>query len=204
MKVSILTYHWEDNYGATMQAYATYRAVKESGHTPEFIDLRLPYAPSLKSRLVFGLKRYRFNNFRKKHFKNLTDKTYRSVEELRRNPPASDCYLVGSDQTWNPQIGKKLLPAFFLTFGDDSVRRVTYATSNRSERLGEISIYLRFGNKEISGTVLSNSSAGGFRHQDCERDIRRGGQAGGGPRATVPILSGTHREDSAFGRSHHL
>ena len=43
MKVSILTYHWEDNYGATMQAYATYRAVKESGHTPEFIDLRLPY-----------------------------------------------------------------------------------------------------------------------------------------------------------------
>ena len=129
MKVSILTYHWEDNYGATMQAYATYRAVKESGHTPEFIDLRLPYAPSLKSRLVFGLKRYRFNNFRKKHFKNLTDKTYRSVEELRRNPPASDCYLVGSDQTWNPQIGKKLLPAFFLTFGDDSVRRVTYATS---------------------------------------------------------------------------
>ena len=129
MKVSILTYHWEDNYGATMQAYATYRAVKESGHTPEFIDLRLPYAPSLKSRLVFGLKRYRFNSFRKKHFRNLTDKTYRSVEELRRNPPASDCYLVGSDQTWNPQIGKKLLPAFFLTFGDDSVRRVTYATS---------------------------------------------------------------------------
>ena len=36
---------------------------------------------------------------------------------------------MGSDQTWNPQIGKKLLPAFFLTFGDDSVRRVTYATS---------------------------------------------------------------------------
>lgn len=129
MKVSILTYHWEDNYGATLQAYATYRAVKELGHTPEFIDLRLPYTPSLKSRLVFGLKRFRFNSFRKKHFKNLTDITYWSVDELRRNPPVSDCYLVGSDQTWNPQIGKKLLPAFFLTFGDDKVRRVTYATS---------------------------------------------------------------------------
>lgn len=129
MKVSILTYHWDDNYGATLQAYATYRAVKEVGHTPEFIDLRLPYAPSLRSRLVFGLKRFRFNSFRKKHFKNLTDITYWGIDELRRNPPVSDCYLVGSDQTWNPQIGKKLLPAFFLTFGDDKVRRVTYATS---------------------------------------------------------------------------
>lgn len=129
MKVSILTYHWEDNYGATMQAYATYKAVKALGHTPEFIDLRLPYNPPLKSRIVFGLKRHRFNSFRKKHFKNLTEKTYWSVDELRKNPPHSDCYLVGSDQTWNPQIAKSLLPAFFLTFGDDKTRRVTYATS---------------------------------------------------------------------------
>lgn len=128
MKVSILTYHWEDNYGATMQAYATYRAVRELGHTPEFIDLRLPYSPSFKSRIVFGLKRLRFNSFRKKFFKNRT-RIYRSVEELRSDPPESDCYLVGSDQTWNPQIGKKLLPAFFLTFGGDGVRRVSYATS---------------------------------------------------------------------------
>lgn len=129
MKVSILTYHWEDNYGATMQAYATYRAVGELGHTPEFIDLRLPYSPSLKSRIVFGLKRLRFNLFRWKHFRNLSPRIYWSTEDLRNNPPKSDCYLVGSDQTWNPQIGKALLPAFFLTFGDDNVRRISYATS---------------------------------------------------------------------------
>lgn len=129
MKVSILTYHWEDNYGATMQAYATYRAVMELGHIPEFIDLRLPYNPPFKSRIVFALKRFRFNSFRKKFFKNLSKRTYWSVEELRNNPPESDCYLVGSDQTWNPQIGKDLLPAFFLTFGNESVRRISYATS---------------------------------------------------------------------------
>lgn len=129
MKVSILTYHWEDNYGATMQAYATYRAVKELGHNPEFIDLRLPYNPTLKSRIVFALKRYRFNKFRRKHFKNLTPIVYWSVDDLRNNPPKSDCYLVGSDQTWNPQIGQNLLPAFFLTFGDGSIRRASYATS---------------------------------------------------------------------------
>ena len=129
MKVSILTYHWEDNYGAALQAYATYRVIKEMGHSPEFIDLRLPYNPPLKSRIVFGLKRYRFNSFRKKHFKNLTKSTYRSVEELRQNPPISDYYLVGSDQTWNPQIAKSLLPAYFLNFGNDSIKRISYATS---------------------------------------------------------------------------
>lgn len=129
MKVSILTYHWEDNYGATMQAYATYRAVETLGHQAEFIDLRLPYAPSISQRIVFGLKRRRFNAFRKRFFKNLSLITYRNVDELRNNPPESDCYLVGSDQTWNPNIAKDLLPAFFLTFGDDKTRRVTYATS---------------------------------------------------------------------------
>lgn len=112
-----------------MQAYATYRAIESLGHTPEFIDLRLPYNPPLKSRIVFALKRYRFNGFRKKYFKNLTHRTYWSVDDLKNDPPKSDCYLVGSDQTWNPKIGKELLPAFFLTFGDETIRRISYATS---------------------------------------------------------------------------
>lgn len=129
MKVSILTYHWEDNYGAVMQAYATVRAIKELGHEPELIDFRLPYSPSPAQRCVFALKRRRFNRFRKRHYGRLTPKTYRSLDELRREAPSSDCYLVGSDQTWNPNIAGEKLPAFFLDFGPDSVRRVTYATS---------------------------------------------------------------------------
>lgn len=129
MKVSILTYHWEDNYGATLQAYATYKAIEALGHTPEFIDLRLPYNPSLIRRILFSLKRKRFNAFRKKYFKNMTPATYWNVDQLKNVPPESDCYLVGSDQTWNPQIAKALLPAFFLDFGDDKIKRITYATS---------------------------------------------------------------------------
>ena len=129
MNVGILTYHWEDNYGATLQAYATYKAVASLGHNPVFIDLRLPYSPGLIGRIVFGLKHKRFDDFRKRFFRHLTPVTYRDVDSLRRNPPALDVYLTGSDQTWNPLIAKDLLPAFFLTFGDTDVRRVTYATS---------------------------------------------------------------------------
>lgn len=130
MKVSILTYHREDNYGAVMQAYATCKAIELLGHQPEFIDLRLPEVKkSVLSKLVFWKKHYRFNRFRKKFFKSETPVTYHSLPELQANPPQSDCYLVGSDQTWNPLIAKKLLRAFFLDFGDKRTRRISYATS---------------------------------------------------------------------------
>ena len=142
MKVSILTYHWEDNYGATLQAYATYRIINELGHNAEFIDLRLPYNPSIKQRLIFGLKHFRFNCFRNKYFTKRTHKTYFTVDELKKNPPESDCYIVGRDQTWNPLIAKSLLPAFFLTFGSKDIKRISYATSiglNEWEKSGYIS-----------------------------------------------------------------
>lgn len=129
MKVSILTYHCEDNYGAVLQAYATQKAVEGLGHESEFIDLRLETPISWKQRLIFALKRARFRDFRKRHYHNLTPRTYRSIEELRNTPPLSDCYLTGSDQTWNPEIAGTLLPAFFLDFGSDHTRRITYATS---------------------------------------------------------------------------
>lgn len=128
MKVSILTYHDEDNYGATLQAYATYKTIEELGYEVEFIDLKLSNANGVLFKLLLALKRVRFNRFRKKHFKNLT-RTYLSVEELQADPPKSDCYLVGSDQTWNTNISKSLASAFFLDFGPDNVLRVSYASS---------------------------------------------------------------------------
>lgn len=128
MKVSIITYHDEDNYGATLQAYATYRAVKELGYEPEIINLHMKHKISLPSKLVFGLKRCRFNSFRKRYMPNKT-RIYTSVDQLRENPPVSDVYLVGSDQTWNPTISKDYALAYFLDFGKDNQKRISYASS---------------------------------------------------------------------------
>ena len=128
MKVSIITYHDEDNYGATLQAYATYRAVKELGHTPEIINLHMRHKGSLPSKILFALKRYRFNSFRDKYIPNKT-RVYTSVEDLRKDPPCSDVYLVGSDQTWNPTISKECALAYFLDFGKEAQKRVSYASS---------------------------------------------------------------------------
>ena len=128
MKVSIITYHDEDNYGATLQAYATYKAVASLGYEPEIINLHMAHRQSLRTLLLFSLKRFRFNSFRRKVFKNCTP-LYHSVDELRANPPASDVYLVGSDQTWNPTISKADAMAYFLDFGKPETKRVSYASS---------------------------------------------------------------------------
>ena len=128
MKVSIITYHDEDNYGATLQAYATYRAVKELGYTPEIINLHMAHREGFLSKFIFSLKRYRFNRFRAKFLPNKT-RVYTSLEDLQMDPPKSDVYLVGSDQTWNPVISKEYALAYFLDFGNDDVKRVSYASS---------------------------------------------------------------------------
>lgn len=128
MKVSIITYHDEDNYGATLQAYATYRAVKELGYTPEIINLHMAHRESIITKIIFRLKRFRFNRFRSKYMPNMT-KLYTSLVELQKNPPQSDVYLVGSDQTWNPVISKEYALAYFLDFGDDGIKRISYASS---------------------------------------------------------------------------
>ena len=128
MKVSIITYHDEDNYGATLQAYATYKSVESLGYKPEIINLHLPYRFSLATKIVFSLKRWRFNSFRRR-FMPCKTKVFHSVEELRQNPPTSDIYLVGSDQTWNPTISRANALAYFLDFGRADTKRISYASS---------------------------------------------------------------------------
>lgn len=128
MKVSLITYHDEDNYGAILQAYATYKALISIGVEAEVIDFRMPHKQNLLSKIIFSLRRYRHQSFRSKFLDRRT-RIYNSLEELRSDPPKSDCYLVGSDQTWNPEISQEHAMTYFLDFGEDNVKRISYAAS---------------------------------------------------------------------------
>ena len=70
----------------------------------------------------------RFNRFRSKFMPNKT-RIYKSLQELQKMPPKSNVYLVGSDQTWNPVISKEYALAYFLDFGNDDIKRISYASS---------------------------------------------------------------------------
>lgn len=70
----------------------------------------------------------RFERFLRQHLP-MTER-YSSLDALRRCPPPSDAYMVGSDQVWNAALlDGRLDPAYFLQFGDPGVRRIAYAPS---------------------------------------------------------------------------
>lgn len=131
MKISVITYHYSNNKGAFMQAYALCRYLREQGHDLSLIDVRQ------KENASFGfigkiIKSIIVGNRLKQDIRELyppLTRRYSSVEDLQKDPPVADCYIVGSDQVWNPNISKDLMLAYFLDFGGKDVRRVSYASS---------------------------------------------------------------------------
>lgn len=129
MKIGLLTYFAADNSGATLQAYATIKALESLGHEVTFIDYDIPHPEqSLLGKVLLYGKHLKFQNFRRKFFKNKTQK-YLSLKDLQNHPPKFDCYMVGSDQTWNPCISLDKAKGFFLDFGPEDALRVSYAAS---------------------------------------------------------------------------
>lgn len=134
MRIALLTIWHEKNYGAELQAYATIKVLQNLGHEVEMIDIRLSDMgkPSLGGWVALMIESIspcnrKFNNFWKKYIP--TTKRYKSIEELKKDPPKADVYMVGSDQVWNPEITKSFSNLYFLDFGDDTVKRVSYASS---------------------------------------------------------------------------
>jgi len=136
-KISLVTYHCSPNVGAVMQTYALCRFLEEHGYQVEIVDIR-NYEPNLKTisegsplpiRLVKSvIYPRRIKRIFDQFYPALT-KHYMSMDELRKNPPQSDYYIVGSDQVWNHVIARDKALAYFLDFGNDSVKRLSYASS---------------------------------------------------------------------------
>lgn len=141
MKIALLTIWHEGNYGAELQTYATIKILKQLGHDVSLIDIRLSdmQRMSWKGRIgcllsSLGPSSRKFNDFWSDKFP-LT-RRYRSADELKQNPPDADVYVVGSDQVWNPEITQSFSEIFFLNFGPDSIRRVSFASSFGKENWG--------------------------------------------------------------------
>ena len=176
MKICTMTCHHVYNYGATLQAFALQHYLESLGHEVEIIDYRLPshrryewsyISPvsrlynltqkipflkwpvslySNKSYLKTWRRKKSFDKFDAKYL-HITAQTYRSIEELRDNPPKADMYIAGSDQIWNTDMLNGHSPAYYLDFGDKDTGRISYAASfGISEIANE---YKAFVKKEI-------------------------------------------------------
>ncbi len=135
MKIGVITYHKELSQGATFQAYATYRALRELGCEVVVIDLaHNPKSPRPKWQttlisLYMSLSNKRQEAFRKKYYPPFSQH-YLNWIELKNNPPQVDAICVGSDQTWNKRIAtSEDFMAYFLDFGRKEMPRFSYASS---------------------------------------------------------------------------
>ena len=157
LKIGVMTF-WEsqENYGQLLQAYAFQSHLRKKGldpfiikynksqsvkkHKPGFfgklrtvdwkkaLDLKavqrklstaMNHPPVLPDR---GFEKF------KRRFLNFTPNLYTSITELISAPPKADIYITGSDQVWNYKFIGDFEP-YFLQFGNQSTRRISYAAS---------------------------------------------------------------------------
>lgn len=150
MKIGILTWLHNGNYGSVLQAYALQKALRNQGYQTENID----YAPSTvkkvenliknKNSLKLFLEKWdaycakkvagsprelsekqkKFEDFRENYI-NIT-RRYSSPKEVATIDGEYDAYICGSDQIWSPVL---LNPVFYFDFLSDTERKIAYACS---------------------------------------------------------------------------
>jgi polysaccharide pyruvyl transferase WcaK-like protein len=185
MKIGIMTYWGQENYGQNLQLYAMSKWLTGMGHDAflirylqllpcfdnihqismrKFMKLILPgiaipiwrflrqmaYRKQILTILFGENKKQKIHvlypktvvtsnamdvmGFINKNIKCSTE-YYGTWAELAANPPQADVYLAGSDQVWNfwehpfAIVQNDWLPAFFLDFGGNKTKRISYAAS---------------------------------------------------------------------------
>lgn len=150
-KIEIVTFNKAHNYGATLQAYALERKISDLKYEVDFLNYYdefiengykifkiskkhglLGVVKSFLSSVVFykiNKKRfYTFNDFINNNLK-INTKYYKSICELKNNTPEVDVLITGSDQVWNSKITGGLSDVYTLNFGNDGIKRISYAAS---------------------------------------------------------------------------
>lgn len=149
-KVSVITKHAVINYGSLLQAMATQQIIENLGYDCQIVDyirpdetykqwektalrLKIKFNKNILLRFVYLMFRQpecliagkRFERMRKKYL-NLSEYYSQITDE---NKPKADLYITGSDQSWGPTFCGEYDSTYFLSFTQDSDRRLAFAAS---------------------------------------------------------------------------
>lgn len=149
MKVGVVTFHNAHNYGASLQAWALQKVLKNLGtepgiihYHPESID-RLyvpPKQDTLKKKAKYLLKKkyrnrvkaqvfkyHKYTKFIRDNFNLIGD--YTTYDQLSKANLKLDAYITGSDQVWNSDHTNGFDPAYMLDFAQKGSLKISYAAS---------------------------------------------------------------------------
>ncbi|WP_170106917.1 polysaccharide pyruvyl transferase family protein [Agitococcus lubricus] len=155
-RIGLFTYHFSDNFGAVLQAYALRKWFIDRGLDAHFVnyhpryveeggDFIQPFNPkywrmnlkilylklSHTKSILLGNKEQakRFQSFRTEML-GVEGKRLEHLHELNDLGDKYRLVVCGSDQIWNPSEQKGLDPAYFLNFpGKQVAHRISYAPS---------------------------------------------------------------------------
>lgn len=160
-KIEVITIHRNCNYGSVLQTLATQTIFEQLGFECEVIDFvrevdtkkgalgrlknksnKLAKNPLLLTAakavmyISYVKKEKVFSAFLK-NYVHLTDRAYRSNDELLADRPTADAYCTGSDQIWNSLWNEGVEPAFYLDFVRDGKPCFAYASSIGKDSIEE-------------------------------------------------------------------
>ena len=142
MRVGVLTFHHTYNYGAVMQAFALTETIRGLGHSVEILNYdsnNNDYYLTFENDLILKTRPPFLNLHREKYrrkdtkFEEFIGKYLPATSPLRTKSELDavaselDVIVVGSDEVWRLYEG--WYPAYFLDFGPQKLRRVSYAAS---------------------------------------------------------------------------
>ena len=127
--IGIVTLWGNFNYGNRLQNLAIVKLVKDRGYNPITIICKKGIVPTIlhkvKQVLLFwkpiNQRAFLFDEFNDEY---IPHKTYYSYHSILRDKKLSKytCFIVGSDQVWNPELHPMLRDFFFLRFTSRSKR----------------------------------------------------------------------------------
>lgn len=147
MKISIITFHFVNNFGGALQAYALQKTIADQCDAEvEIIDYQNPFIcftdtvrllpiTTNPKEVCSGLQTMSQRLGRSRKFKKFTyqnfhlSQRYSTARALKKNPPQADKYVCGSDQIWNPSITLGLATPYFLDFVEEPKKKIAYAPS---------------------------------------------------------------------------
>lgn len=148
MKIAVLTYNFNNNYGGILQAYAMMTFLKKLKHEPELLFVQT-IDLSKKKRIKYLVKKYflcyifdkwpdirykdkiekNTNYFIDKYITPKTKPIYKKEHFYEIVKNNYDAYLVGSDQVWRARVYRYIDYAFFGFVTSDKPTFLSYATS---------------------------------------------------------------------------
>ena len=174
MKIGILTFHWSNNYGAVIQAYALRHYLQSIGAECEII----PYQPKRRIFWRYIGRNVRqtllkiFNNYKSLRFLSFRNKVlsirafnFASPWKVLQISKELDLVIIGSDQVWNYQLLSDIDLSVYLGLYS-TCRVASYAASSGQLNLAESEQYkdyiYKIGLRSMSGVSVREETTAHF------------------------------------------